>query len=460
MKKYTGKLSKSTVRSALLAVVNSEAAAVDVHPNEMWAAIRPDHPSGETVLRFGAVTQDLRNLVKWFKDNGVTTVAMEATGVYWLPLYELLEAEGLRVCLVNARHVKNVPGRPKTDVRDCQWLQKLHASGLLTASFIPDASTRQLRGLLRHRDRMTRLQSLHILRMQKALREMNVHLDAVVTDIMGVTGLKILKALLAGRRDLAVIAQECRHPLIKATPEQIAAAIDGTYTPDTMFVLRQELDAYDFTGRQIAALDTELEKLLQLTTAALPPISLPAQGLTGREKRQGDAPAFNVQKYLYQMTGVDLTRIPGIAANATLVLLSEIGTDMSRWRSSAAFCSWLGVCPNLQVSAGKTHGSRPRRTCSHAKHILRLCATSLKNHHGHLGTFFRRLRARSGTPTAITATAHKLARIIFAMLTHKKQYTELGEDYYDQHYRDRIVRNMKNKALHYGFKLVPIEQVS
>jgi len=460
MEKYSEKWTKSTVRTALLTVVHPETAAVDVHPNEMWGAIRPDHPSGKTVRRFGAVTYDLRQLVKWFKDSGVTTVAMEATGVYWLPLYELLEVEGIRVCLVNARHVKNVPGRPKTDVRDCQWLQKLHASGLLTASFIPDASTRQLRGLLRHRDRLTRLQSQHILRMQKALREMNVHLDAVVTDIMGVTGLRILKALMQGRRDFDVIAQECRHPLIKATPEQIAVAIDGTYTLDSMFVLGQELEAYDFTGTQVAKLDVQLEQLLQLATAGQPAIALPDQGLTGREKRQGDAPAFNVQQYLYQITGVDLTRIPGIGANASLILLSEIGNDMSRWRSSDAFCSWLGVCPNLQKSAGKIHGSRPRRTCSHAKHILRLCASSLKNHHGHLGAFFRRIRARSGSPAAITATAHKLARIIFAMLGGKKAYSELGEDYYDKRYRERILRNMKRKAQLYGFQLVPLEQAS
>jgi len=349
--------------------VRADAAGIDVHSEENWVAVPPDKP-GPTVRKFGACTADLHQLADWLQACGVKTVAMESTGVYWIPLFGILEARGLQVFLVNARHAKNVPGRPKTDCLDCQWLQKLHACGLLNASFRPDDSTCRLRTLLRYRDVLIKSLSCHTQRMQKALSEMNVLLHKVVSDITGSTGMRILEAILAGRRDYQRMAGELVDPQIQASAEQIGRALEGDYRPEQLFVLGQELEARRFVQQQIGACDGKIEEQLAIMQAAVAVPPDPPQPLTGAEKRRGNAPDFDVQSYLYRLTGVDLTRIPGIGASAALALTSETGIDMAPWRTDQAFASWSCLCPDTRISAGRSKGGRPQRSANRVKHIF------------------------------------------------------------------------------------------
>lgn len=434
-----------------------DAAGIDVHSEENWVAVPPDRCE-ESVRTFGSYTEDLHAIAVWLKECGVTTVAMESTGVYWIPLFQILESHGLEVFLVNARHVKNVPGRPKTDCLDCQWLRRLHACGLLTASFRPDDMTCRLRSLMRHREGVVKCQSQHIQRMQKALGEMNVLLHKVVSDITGRTGMRILHAILEGRRDLLCMCRELRDKQIAASPEEMARALNGDFRPEQLFVLGQELQFYEFIQERLTSCDVQIEQQLAAMEVQAPAVDEPAEPLTGAEKRRGNAPRFDIQRYLYDLTGVDLTRTPGIGAAGALGLISETGTDMTRWRNAGAFSAWASLCPNHRTSAGKTKSSRPCRSSSRVKHLFRQCASSLRRSPTALGAFFRRIRAHSGTSAAITATAHKLARLYYYSLRHRRHYVEMGQNYYDKRYHERMLRRLKSTAQRYGFRLEPAEE--
>ncbi len=445
----------------LVQTLNPHAAGIDLGTREHWVAVpegavpeRPRRRRDELparVRRFGTCTADLRDLADWLKEAGVDTVAMEATGVYWIPLYDLLESEGFRVLLVDPHQVRNAPGRPKTDVKDCLWIQRLHSLGLLTAAFRPEESVRVLRSYQRHRHSLVEDQSRFVLRMQKALEQMNVKLTETVEHITGVTGLAIIKAILAGQRDpqrLAGLRQPgCKHP-----PAQFARALEGTWQAEHLFALRQSLEVYEYLREQVAACDRQIEEQLKRMARPEKPGPLPPPRKPRRSRRRNDL-HFEARSLLYEMAAVDLTAIEGIDVNTALVVLSEIGTDMSRWHSERAFGAWLGLAPNPRKSGGKLKSARTRPGVNRAAQALRVVAQTLHKSKSALGAFFRRVAARRGVPKAITATAYKLARIIYAMLKHGQEYAQQSLTEYEAAYRERVVRNLKKKAAELGYEL-------
>lgn len=447
-------------RDALLQTLNPHAAGIDLSDDEHWVCV-PEGAVPATsvrgrdslpghVRRFGACTADLRSLAAWLRQAGVTTVAVEATGVYWIPLYDLLEAEGFRVLLVDPHQTRAVPGRPKTDIKDCMWIQRLHSLGLLTAAFRPEEPIRVLRSYQRHRASLVEDASRFILRMQKALEQMNLKLTEVLADVTGVTGLAILKAILAGERDPAKLAQ-LRQPGCKHDEAGIARALEGTWRPEHLFALRQSLSLYEYYQQQIADCDRAIETHLRTLAQPDKPAPLPPRGKP--RKRRGNEPHFDARQRLYELAGVDLTAIEGIEAGTALVVLSEVGTDMSRWRSERAFGSWLGLAPNPKQSGRKLKSSATRAGSNRAAKALRLAARSLQRSKSALGAFFRRIAARRGVPKAITATAYKLARIIYQLLQHGAAYVARGLAEYEAAYRERQLRQLKKKAKELGYEL-------
>jgi len=452
--------------AALLQTLNPHAAGIDISAAEHWVAVPegavPEPPRRRRgqlpnrVRRFGACTADLRSLAAWLRQVGVDTVAMEATGVYWVPLYDLLEAEGFRVLLVDPQQTRAAPGRPKTDVKDCMWIQRLHSLGLLTAAFRPAEPIRVLRSYQRHRASLVEDASRFLLRMQKALEQMNVKLTEVLSDLTGVTGMAIVKAILAGERDPAKLAQ-CRQRGCRHNEAAIARALEGTWQPEHLFALRQSLELYEYYQQQLAACDGVIEA--HLKTLALPekPAPLPPRRAKVRRRRQGNEPHFDARQRLYEMAGVDLTAIEGVETSTALVVLSEVGTHMERWRSEKAFGSWLGLAPNPKKSGGKVKSAATRAGANRAAKALRLAARSLHKSNSALGAFFRRIAARRGVPKAITATAYKLARIIYGMLKHGAAYVARGLAEYEAEHRERQVRQLKKKAKELGYELTAKE---
>lgn len=447
MARQMPKRSKPGVVNAL-EQINPNAAGIDIGAEEIWVAVPPDRDE-ESVRSFPTFTADLHHLADWLKACGVDTVAMEATGVYWIPLFEILEDRGFRVYLVNARHLKNVSGR-KTDILDCQWIQQLHTYGLLSPSFRPPEQITAIRSLVRHRGMLVEYRSAHIQHMQKALTQMNLRLTNVLSDITGVTGMKIIRAIIAGERNPQVLAKY-RQSGCKKDEAEIAKSLEGFYKREHLFTLKQAVELYDFYDYQLQACDAELEALYQQfdppKDPGTPPPA-PHQGM--RRKNQAH---FDLSPALYRMTGVDLTTIDGLDALTVQKVLSEIGTDMSPWPTEKHFASWLHLCPNNKITGGKIQQRGVQPTKNRASIALRVAAASLKHSDSALGAFYRRIRARHGAPVAITATAHKLARIIYAMLKERKPYHDLGADHYEQQNRIRILRNLSRQAAKLGFRL-------
>jgi transposase len=439
-------------RRLTLQVTNPDAAGIDVGADAHWACVPADRQP-EPVRRFGTCTADLEALADWLQACGVTTVAMESTGVYWIPLYELLEARGFQVLLVDARQVARAPGRPKTDAKDCQWIQRLHSYGLLSAAFRPQEQVVVLRAYLRQRDMLVTYAGQHIQHMQKALEQMNVKLTEVVSDITGVTGMSIIKAILHGQRDPKELAR-CRDPRCKESEATIARALQGTWRQEHLFALGQALALYEFYHQQISACDQAIEAHLRTFADRSAGQALPYR--PRRRKREANEPRFNARARLYCVCGVDLTAIEGIDETTALVLLSEIGTDMSRWPSLKHFASWLGLCPQHKISGGKILSRRVRRGSSRAKRALRLAARSLHHSKSALGAFFRRIKARHGTPMAITATAHKLARLVYSLLKHGTEYVVQELAAYEAKYRERRLQALARQAQALGLALVPV----
>ncbi len=397
------------------------------------------------------VTPALHQLADWLEQCGIDTVVMESTGVLWVPVFELLEQRGFEVLLVDARKVKNVSGR-KSDVLDCQWLQQLHTYGLLQGAFRPADEIVVLRSYLRQRAMLIRGAATHIQHMQKALQQMNLLLHHVVSDITGLTGMTIIHAILAGERDPAVLAQH-RDPRCKSSREVIAKSLVGNFRDEHLFALAQAVALYDTYQAQLAACDVQIEQYLaslERVTAEAPPA--PAKR---RQPPKHNQPRFDARTYLYQLTGVDLTTIDGIEAGSALALIAEIGTDMRHWKSINHFVSWLGLCPGTKISGGKVLSSKSKPTASRAAAILRMAAGSLHHSQSALGAYYRRMAARIGKPQAVTATAHKLARIVYSMLKHGTAYVDAGQDDYERQYKARVVRNLQQRARSLGFELVP-----
>ena len=443
---------RKVVQVDALQQLNLNAAGVDVGSEEIYVAVPPDRDE-QSVRCFGVFTPDLKQVAEWLKACKIETVAMEATGIYWIALYDLLEAAGLQVYLVNARHAKNVAGR-KTDVLDCQWLQQLHTYGLLRASFRPDAEIRALRTLARQREMLVEYRAAHIQHMQKALRQMNVQLDVVLSDITGLTGMLIICDIVAGNHDPKQLAQH-RDPGCKRSQEEIEQALMGNYLPELLFTLRQAVTLYDTYTQQIEACDRQMEscydKLPKVQNPALPELPAP----TRRQQRNAAQVDFDLRTHLYQLTGVDLTAIDGFGVLTVQTILSEIGTDMSKWPTYKHFCSWLGLSPHDDISGGKVLRHKTKTVHSKANLAFRQAAQSAGHSQSALGDFYRRMRTKYGAPTAIVATAHKLARIVYSMLKYKTPYQPAASSAADDKLTQASIRNLQRKAKKLGFQLVP-----
>jgi len=432
--------------------INLNAAGLDIGDNEIYVSVPKGRDKG-SVRVFKTFTIDLYALADWLQACRVDTVAMESTGVYWIPVYEILEARGFEVYLVNARHIKNVPGR-KTDILDCQWIQQLHTYGLLRASFRPPDEIRALRALARHRERLIQSCAREIQHMQKAMQQMNVKLTNVISDITGVTGMLIIRDIVAGERDPKVLAHH-RNPRCAKSEAEIAKSLQGHYKAEHVFALQQALEAYDFYQRQIKACDVKIEQCYQDLVsddhADEPPLLA-----VKRNTHSKNAPNFDLRRYLYRWAGVDLVVIDGLNALTVHQVLTETGVDMSPWRTEKHFCSWLSICPHNDKTGGKVIKSRTKKTQNRAAAALRIAAQSLSRSKSALGAYYRRMRAKLGGPEAVTATAHKLARIIYAMLKNQTEYFDPGESHYQEQTRQRAIKRLKRKAKDLGYQLVEL----
>jgi transposase len=445
-----------------LAVKHRHAAGIDVHAAVHFVAVAADDvPAGFVnpdpklpagVRKFGAYTGDLEALAAWLKACGVTTVAMESTGVFWIPLYDLLASRGFEVLLVDPRQTKHAPGRPKSDVADCQWIRRLHSYGLLTASFRPADEVVRWRGFQRQREMLIRYAAQHVQHLQKVLEEMNVKLTEVVSDIVGLTGMKILTAIVAGERDPRKLARH-RHPSCKTGVEEIARALHGEWRPEHLFTLKQGLALYESYQRQLYDCEAQiaacLAGLADRSAGAAPPPSR-------RSHKPGkNAVRFGARELLFRVAGVDLTQIEGISESTALVVLSEIGPDLSAFPSEKHFVSWLGLCPQHRGSGGKIFKRRVRRGANRAARALRMAAQGCHHAKNALGAFYRRIQARAGGPKALVATARKLAERVYRLLRYGQEYVRQSEQAYEAAYRERLLQSMAKKAAHLGYTLVP-----
>jgi transposase len=438
--------------------LNAHAAGIDVGASAHYVAVPADRAE-QPVRSFGAFTEDLHALAKWLRECGVTTVAMESTGVYWIPLYQILESSGFTVKLVNARHVKHVPGR-KSDVQDCQWLQQLESFGLLTASFRPEGKICVLRSYMRQRQMLIEYGSRHVQQMQKALTEMNIKLHHVISDLTGVTGMTIVRAILAGERDRWKLAA-LKNRQIKSDESTIAKALQGDYRPEHLFALRQALELYDYFQEKIADCDREImqemETLESAAEATPPPPTKPKR----KTRSQHHPFPFDSQQKLQRIMGVDLTRIDGISETIAQLALSELGLDIcQKWPTEAQFTSWLGLCPNNEISGGKVLRRGQRKVVNRLANALRVGAQSLLRSKSALGAYARRMRAKRDTRLAINATAHKLARLIYRTLKYGEEYVDIGQQQYDQKYKANALKALQRKARQLGYQLVITEPLS
>ena len=436
-------------RSRRLSKINPDAAGIDVGSRFHVVAVAADRDP-ESVRTFRSFTGDLHALADWLAEVGITTIAMESTGVYWIPVFEILEARGFEVLLVNARHVKNVPGR-KSDVSDAQWIQQLHEYGLLRGSFRPRDGIVRLRHYMRHRERLVDYAASYIQHMQKALMQMNVQLHHVVSDITGATGMRILGAILDGERDAATLAQ-LRDVRCKASEETIQAALEGNYRVEHVFALRQALECYDFHRSKVEECDAHIEgALTALNQDREPPdTQLPPK----RAAKSRNEPRFDARSALYTLLGSDLTQIHGLGPYTVLRLVAECGDDMGKWPTAKHFTSWLGLAPGNKISGGRLLSSKTKRSTNRAATLLRIAAVNVGRTETALGAFYRRLGGRVGKAKAVTATARKLAVLFYNALRYGMEYVDPGVEYYEERYQKRVLRNLRRRAKGLGFALV------
>ena len=443
---------KKTQKQKSLPFIQPDAAGIDIGATEIYVAV-PEERDIRPVRKFATFTEDLHRLADWLMACSIKTVAMESTGVYWIALFQILESRGLEVCLVNARHIKGVPGR-KTDVQDCQWLQYLHTVGLLRGSFRPAQAVCAVRSILRHRDNQLKSASRQVLLMQKALTQMNLQLHNVISDITGVSGLAIIDAIL-GEREPSKLSCLC-DARIKASRQTVAKSLVGDYRPEHLFSLQQALESYRHFENQIAACDQHIERML----AHFDSQEQCAEAPSTKYKAQGNQPTFDVPSEMHRILGVDLTAIPGLSAQAVLTFFCEVGPQITRFPSSKHFASWLGLCPDNRISGGKILSSKTRNVRCRLANALRMAATTLYRSHSALGDYFRRLRARLGSPAAITAAAHKLARILFAMLRDRRSFDPQLLGILNEKHLRRRQNSLRKYAASLGFELVPIQNLA
>jgi len=435
----------------VLEVVHPDAAGIDIGGREHWVAVSPERDP-QPVRCYGCFTADLQEMARWLVEKGVRSVALQSTGVYWMPAFEILEQHGLEVYLVNAQHTKNLPGR-KSDVQECQWLLKLHAFGLLNNSFQPTGEIRTARTLWRHRGNLVAEASSTVQRMQKALIEMNVQLSNVLSDLSGVSGMTILLAILKGERDpekLAVLVQ----PEVKAAPEDIAKSLEGNWRPELLFVLRQQVELYQIYQKKIADCDVQLRRHLESLGGK---VDLRVQPIGPRpkgKKASKNAPQFDLRSELYRITGIDWAQVNGIDVLTAQTVMAEAGADLEEFATEKHFTSWLGLCPSNERSGGKILNRATRKVVNRATVAFRNAASTLLRSQSYLGAQYRRLRTRLGAPKAITAMARKLACLYYRLIKHGQPYVDKGTAYYEARYREQQIRSVVRKAQKLGLQVV------
>ena len=432
-------------------IVHPDAAGIDVGGSEHWVAVSPDRDP-EPVRRFGCFTADIREMAKWLVEKGVRSVVLQSTGVYWMPVFEVLEQHGLEVYLVNAQHTKNVPGR-KTDVQECQWLMKLHSFGLLNNSFQPTNEIRIARSLWRHRGNLTTEAGTAVQRMQKALTEMNVQLSNVLSDISGVSGMRIIAAILEGERDpwqLASLVQ----PEVKASAEDIAKSLEGTWREELLFVLSQHVELYRIYQKKIGDCDLQLQAHLKTFAPKADLQTQPIGHKPKGKKGSRNAPAFDLRTELYRITGIDWTQINGVDVLTAQTVIAEAGADLSAFGSEKQFSSWLGLCPTNEQSGGRVLNRRTRKVVNRASVAFRNAASTLIRSQSYLGAQYRRLRTRLGAPKAITAMARKLACLFYRLIKHGQQYVDKGIEHYEAKYRQQQIQSLAKRAKKLGLQLL------
>lgn len=434
-----------------LEIVHPDAAGIDIGGSEHWVAISPERDE-QPVRCFDCFTADLEQMADWLVERGVRSVAMQSTGVYWIPVLEILQERGLEVYLVNARHTKNLPGR-KSDIAECQWLLKLHTFGLLNNSFQPSDQIRVARTLWRHRGGLVAQASSTIQRMQKALTEMNIQLSNVLSDLSGASGMAIVQAILNGERDPQALAA-LADPQVKASRRVIAKSLKGNWREELLFVLKQEVEMYRMYQERIAACDQKLQGQLRVLASK---VDLQAQPLGPRPKgkrARGNAPKFDLRTELYRITGVDWTQVDGIDVQVAQSVIAEVGVDLHAFPSEKHFANWLGLCPTNETSGGKVLKRQTPKVVNRAKVAFRQAASTLLRSQSYLGAQYRRLRTRLGAPKAITAMARKLACLFYRLLKHGKQYVDKGAEFYESRYREQQIRSVIKRAHQLGLQLL------
>jgi transposase len=444
-------------------VLDPHAAGIDVHSETHWVAVNPGSAPIDPnlpadlppeVRQFGAYSADLEQLADWLTLCQVTSVAMESTGVYWIPLFELLESRGFKVVLVDGRQTRQVTGRPKSDRLDCQWIRRLHACGLLAASFRPTEDIVVLRSFIRQRQSLLADGARHVQHMQKALEQMNVKLTEVLSDIVGMTGLLIIRAILAGERDAKVLAH-LRHVNCHKSEAEIALALQGNWRDEHLFCLKQAVDLHEKYQKLVDECDRRIEKCLKSFDDRSGGVPLPPKASRTREKsRQPSEPKFAVRQLLHRMTGVDLTVIEGIDERTAMVVLSEIGLDVSQFATEKNFTSWLGLCPQHRGSAGHIKSRRIRRSANRAARALRMAAQGCHHAKNAMGAFYRRIQMRNGGPRAVVATARKIAERVYRLLKFGGEYERRSAEVYEAEYRAKVLNGMRRRAKELGYQLV------
>ncbi|MBL8675836.1 MAG: IS110 family transposase [Alphaproteobacteria bacterium] len=442
-----------------LEVKYPDAAGIDIGSSVHYICV-PEGRDEQSVKKFGCFTADLYEAAKWLKKCRIKTIVMESTGVYWIPLFQVLEKESFDVKLVNARFVKNVPGR-KSDVQDCQWLQQLHSYGLLQGSFRPEQQICILRSYIRQRDTLTRSATIHVQRMQKALTQMNLQLHKVITDITGVTGMRILQAILSGERNPLKLAA-LRDKRTKNKEDTISKALEGDYREEHLFTLKQEFELYNIYRKKIEECDLQISNTYKKLDTKTEFDTLQASISTLKKKKDvdKDKATFDLRRELHRITGGDLTTIPGINTLSAQAIISEVGVDPSCWPTEKHFTSWLGLSPANKITGEKVFSTRTRKVNNRASTAFRMAALAVSRTETALGSFFRRIKNRHGAPKAITATARKIACIFYRMLQYGQDYVELGMEIYERRYKERVEASFRKKAAELGFDLVPLQKTS
>jgi len=434
--------------------VHENAAGVDIGAEEIVVCVAGDE-STQIVKAFGNYTVDLQNLGRWLFEHQVKTVAMESTGVYWIPLFEELERQGFECLLISSRSLRRVSGR-KSDIQDAQWIQTLHSYGLLESSFRPQGELVVLRTLLRHRAQLLEHRAPHILQMQKALLQMNVQLSQALSDVTGETGLNIIRAIVSGERDPQKLAA-LRDRNCKKSVEEIGKALTGTWRAEHLFIVQQSLELYDFYTQQVEVCDAEIDRMYALTRPAWEAGEVQPLTTRKRSSHSKNAPqnTDEIRKHLKRISGVDLSVVDGFGVSLAQTVIMEVGTDMGKFPSEKHFCSWLGLAPKHEISGAKVLKNRTLKTKNRAGQAFRMAAQSVKRADCVFGSLYRRLKGRLDKAQATVATAHAIARVVYRMLKYKVEYEQINVEEYEQKYKDQQIKYIKKKAEKLGFQLVP-----